>query len=76
MHPNIYPTDATWVRIIRTLLTWFAPLLEKNSPLLEDFDGFFKEVEASIGNSVRTTNNKINRLRQGAYISSKELPTT
>ena len=47
MHPNIYPTDATWVRIIRTLLTWFAPLLEKNSPLLDDFDDFIKEFQES-----------------------------
>ena len=39
MHPNRYPTDAAQVGLVGTLLTgttlaWFAPLLEKKSPLL------------------------------------------
>ena len=72
MHPNRYPTDATRVGLVGTLLTgtalaWFAPLLEKKSPILENFDTFINEFQASFGDtdSVRTTINKIRRLRQG-----------
>jgi hypothetical protein len=50
-----------------TALAWFSPLLEKNSPLLKDFEGFIKEFQASFRdtNSARTTINKIRRLQQG-----------
>ena len=72
MHPNRYPTDATRVGLVGTLLTgttlaWFAPLLEKQSHLLQDFDGFIKEFQESFGDTdcVRTAINKIRRLRQG-----------
>ena len=72
MHPNRYPTDTTRVGLVGTLLTgtalaWFAPLLEKKSPILENFDTFINEFQASFGDtdSVRTAINKIRRLRQG-----------
>ena len=72
LHPSRYPTNAARVGLVGTLLTgtalaWFAPLLEKQSPLLEDFDGFIKEFQACFGDtdSVRTAINKIRRLRQG-----------
>ena len=72
MHPNRYPTDTSRVGLVGTLLTgtalsWFAPLLEKGSPVLQDFDAFIKEFQACFGDtdSVRTTINKIRRLRQG-----------
>ena len=72
MHPNRYPTDAAQVGLVGTLLTgtalaWFAPLLEKKSPLLQDFEGFIREFQENFGDtdSVRTTINKIRRLRQG-----------
>jgi hypothetical protein len=72
MHPNRYPTDISQVGLVGTLLTgtalaWFAPLLEKNSPLLHKFDEFIKEFQASFGDtdSVRTAINKLRRLRQG-----------
>ena len=71
LHPNRYPTDAARVGLVGTLLcgtalAWFAPFLEK-SPLLEDFEAFVKEFQASFGDtdSTRTTINKIRRLRQG-----------
>ena len=43
MHPTRYPTDSSQVRLVGTLLTgttlsWFAPLLEANSPLLDNFE--------------------------------------
>ena len=44
-----------------TTLAWFAPLLEKRSPLLEYFEAFVKEFQASFGdtNSTRMAINKI-----------------
>ena len=52
--------------VVGTTLAWFA-LLEKKSPLLEDFEAFVKEFQASFGDtdSARTTANKIRRLGQG-----------
>ena len=70
LHPNRYPTDVARVGLIGTLLSgttlaWFAPLLERKSPLLEDFEAFVKEFQASFGDtdSTRTAINKIRRLR-------------
>ena len=42
-------------------------LSERHSPLLEDFEGFVNEFQANFGDtdSMRTTVNKIRRLRQG-----------
>ena len=72
LHPSRYPTDASQVGLIGTLLSgtalaWFAPLLEKKSPLLNNFDEFIKEFQANFGDtdSVRTAINKLRRLRQG-----------
>jgi hypothetical protein len=73
LHPSRYLTDVARMRLVGTLssgtaLAWFAPLLERNSPLLKDFEGFIKEFnQTSFGdtNSARTTINKIRRLRQG-----------
>ena len=49
-----------------TTLAWFAPLLEKTCPILDNFVDFFKEFEVCFGDtsSVRTTINKIRRLPQ------------
>ena len=72
MHPNRYPTDSSRVGLVGTLLSgtalaWFAPLLEKKSPLLNNFEEFIKEFQASFGDtdSIRTAINKLRRLRQG-----------
>ena len=71
LHPNWYPTDAACVGLVGTLLcgttlAWFTPHLEKKSPLLEDFETFVKEFQASFGDTdnTMTTINKIRRLRQ------------
>ena len=72
MHPTRYPTNSARVGLVRTLLTgttlaWFAPLLEKKFPILDNFDEFIKEFQACFGDtdSMRTAINKIRRLRQG-----------
>ena len=72
-----YPIDASRVGLVGTLLTgialsWFAPLLEKNSPLLNNFEEFIKEFKACFGDTdgVSTTINKIRTLRQGDQPSS------
>ena len=72
MHPSRYPTDASRVGLVGTLLSgttlaWFAPLLEQESPLLNNFEEFISEFKACFGDtdSVRMTINKIERLRQG-----------
>ena len=66
LHPSRYPTDVARVGLVGTLLSgtalaWFAPFLEKRSPLLEDFEGFIKDFQASFGDtdSTRKTINKI-----------------
>ena len=54
-----------WVRT--DSLSWFAPILEKQSPLLNNFEEFISEFKACFGDtdSIRTAINKIRRLRQG-----------
>ena len=53
-------------------LAWFAPLLEKESPLVNNFEEFLSEFKACFGDkdSIRTTINKIQRLRQGDRLAS------
>ena len=73
MDPSRYPTDASRIGLIGTFfsgsaLAWFAPLLEKQSPLLNNYEDFISEFKACFGestDSIRTTINKIRRLRQG-----------
>ena len=72
MHPSRYPTDASRIVLIGTLLSgsalaWFAPLLEKQSPLLNNYEDFISKFKASFGDtdSIRTAINKIRQLRQG-----------
>ena len=69
LYPNQYPTNVACVGLVGTLLcgttlAWFAPLLEKKSPLLEDFEAFIKEFQAKFGDtdSITTAINKIRRL--------------
>ena len=71
MHPTRYPTDASRVGLVGSLLSgialsWFAPLLETNSPLLHNFE-FVKEFKACFGDTdgARTAINKICTLCQG-----------
>ena len=85
LHPSRYPTYVSRVGLVGTLLigtalSWFAPLLERHSPLLEDFEGFVNEFQANFGNTdrIRTAVNKIRRLREGdcpasAYVADFRL---
>ena len=48
MQPQKYPTAEAYVEFIGTLLSgavlsWFSPLLKKNSPILADLDNFLVE---------------------------------
>jgi hypothetical protein len=72
LHPRRYLDDTTRIGFIRTLLTgttvtWFVPILETSSPLLQDFDAFMAEFEAVFGDNdkARTLANKLRRLQQG-----------
>ena len=90
IHPSRYPTDASRVGLVGTLLSgtllsgttlaWFAPLLDKNSPMLNNFEEFMSEFKSCFRDtdSVRTAINKIRRLRQGerptsAYVADFRL---
>ena len=58
LQPQQYPTGASQVRLIGTLLSgaalsWFAPLLEKKSFLLEDLDDFLAEFYDTFGETDR-----------------------
>ncbi len=76
LHPRRYFDDTTRVGFIGTLLTgtaatWFAPILETSSPLLQDFNAFMAEFEAVFGDSdkARTSTNKLRRLQQGTRLA-------
>ncbi len=54
LHPHQYPTSLVQVGLISTLLlgmalVWFAPLLKHQSPLLNDFEEFIEEFNATFG---------------------------
>jgi hypothetical protein len=74
MHPSRYPINASQIGLIGTLLSgsalaWFASLLEKQSPLLNNYKEFISEFKAFFEDTdnIRTTINKIRRLRQGDH---------
>jgi hypothetical protein len=69
LHPRRYFDDTTRVGFVGTLLTgtaatWFVPILETSSPLLQDFNAFMAEFEAMFGDSdkARTSANKLHCL--------------
>jgi hypothetical protein len=72
LHPRCYLDDTTCVGFVGTLLTgttttWFAPILETSSPLLQDFNAFMAKFEVVFGDSDKamTSANKLRRLQQG-----------
>ena len=76
MHPTRYPTDASRVELVGTLLTdttfsWFGPLIRKKSPLLNIFKEFIKDFTTCFKNTdiVRIAINKIRHLREGDRLS-------
>ena len=77
LQPNHYPTGTSQVGLIGSLLSgaalaWFAPLVEKQSPLLDDLDDFVREFQATFGEADRTctATTKICVLRQGSQPAS------
>ena len=77
MQPLHYLTLASQVGLIDTLLSgialnWFSPILEKNSPLLYDFEGFMEEFVACFGkvDKKEIPDLKTRSLRQGMHSAS------
>ena len=77
LQPRQYPKGASQVGLIGTLLSgaalsWFAPLLEKNSPLFKDLDDFLAKFNDTFGETdrVRTSTTKLRPLRQGSRATS------
>lgn len=73
LYPSRYPNGFTQVAFIGTLLSgnarsWFAPLLEKDSPILYDLEAFIERLTAAFGDSdrERVAERKIQNLRQGS----------
>jgi hypothetical protein len=72
-----YSTGASQVGFIRTLLSgvvlsWFVPLLEKNSTLFDDLNDFLTEVNDTFGetNRVWMATTKLLSLRQWSLLAS------
>jgi len=72
MQPDRYPDDERQVGLLGSLLTgpasnWFAPLLERDSPLLRNFEAFVTDLEATFGDTdrIRSAKGKLRNLRQG-----------
>ena len=77
LQPRQHPTGASQVGLIGTLLSrvalsWFVPLLKKNSLLLKDLDDFLAKFNEIFGETdrVRTATAKLHSLRQGARAAS------
>ncbi|KAH7291344.1 hypothetical protein KP509_29G012500 [Ceratopteris richardii] len=56
MQPDRYPDEASKVGFIGTLLcgqalSWFASILEKNMEVLQDYEGFLRELTATFGDA-------------------------
>ena len=73
LYPSRYPDEFTQVAFIGTLLSgnarsWFAPLLEKNSPILYNLEAFMERFTAAFGDSDRegVAERKIQNLQQGS----------
>ena len=73
LYPSRYPDGFTQVTFIGTMLSgnarsWFAPLLEKDSPILYNLEAFMERFTAAFGDSDRegVAERKIQQLRQGS----------
>ena len=72
LQPQRYPTDATCVGLVGTLLTgqalsWFAPLFEKNAVILSNFEAFFGAFSEAFSehDKICSATTKIHSLCQG-----------
>lgn len=74
LQPERYPTEESRVGLVGTLLTgqalsWFAPLFEKRSPILNNFETFLEAFAEAFGehDKARWATTKIRSLRQGTH---------
>lgn len=77
LQPERYPTEESRVGLVGTLLTgqalsWFAPLFEKRSSILNNFETFLEAFAEAFGehDKVRWATTKIRSLRQGMRSTS------
>ncbi|KAH7405600.1 hypothetical protein KP509_15G077200 [Ceratopteris richardii] len=77
MQPDRYPDEASKVGFIGTLLcgqalSWFAPILEKNMAVLQDYEVFLPELSATFGDAdtSRVAETKLRKLHQGNRLAS------
>ena len=77
LQPERYPTEESRVGLVGTLLTgqalsWFAPLFEKQSPILNNFETFLEAFAEAFGkhDKARWATTKIRSLRQGTRSAS------
>lgn len=77
LQPQRYPTEESRVGLVGTLLTgqalsWFAPLFEKRSPILNNFETFLEAFAEAFGehDKARWATTKIRALRQGTRSAS------
>ena len=77
LQPQRYPTDATPLGLIGTLLTeqalsWFVPLFEKNAAILSNFEAFLGAFSEAFGehDKIRSATTKIQSLCQSTRPTS------
>ncbi|KAH7277256.1 hypothetical protein KP509_39G042600 [Ceratopteris richardii] len=77
MQPDRYPDEASKVGFIGTLLcghalSSFAPILEKNTAVLKDYEGFLRELTATFGDAdtSRVVETKLRKLHQDNRLAS------
>ena len=77
LQPQRYPTDATRMGLVGTLLTgqalsWFAPLFEKNAAILSNFEAFLGAFSEAFGehDKIRSATTKIHNLCQSTRSAS------
>jgi hypothetical protein len=74
LQPERYSTEEALVGTLLTgqALSWFAPLFEKRSPILSNFESFLEAFAEAFGehDKVRWATTKIRSLRQGARSAS------
>jgi len=77
LQPDRYPTEESRVGLVGTLLTgqalsWFAPLFEKRSPILNNFETFLEAFAEAFSehDKARWATTKIRSLRQGTRSAS------
>ena len=77
LQPERYPTDESRVGLVGTLLieqalSWFAPLFEKRSPILNNFEIFLEAFAEAFGehDNTRRATTKIRSLQQRSRSAS------